>query len=120
VNGAQESIPDKPKPHCMGEVTYHLARYGSNAHGMAWQRSIYLPGYGTLVFLPTALVAAMKEQSLAPQLDLMSAEQWKGLFICLLYAGTSTAISMVNKVGQFVDSTAPVLVVVAGKPQPSA
>jgi len=39
----------------------------------------------------------MKEQSLAPQLDLMSAEQWKGLFICLLYAGTSTAISMVNK-----------------------
>jgi hypothetical protein len=37
--------------------------------------------------------------SLAPQLDLMSAEQWKGLFICLLYAGTSTAISMVNKVG---------------------
>ena len=39
-----------------------------------------------------------KQPTLLPTLDLMSAEQWKGLLICLLYAGTSTAISMVNKV----------------------
>ena len=42
---------------------------------------------------------AGKSPLLAAHLDLMSAEQWKGLLICLLYAGTSTAISMVNKVG---------------------
>ncbi len=57
--------------------------------------------------LPTSKssnIALMQAQAgkfplLAAHLDLMSAEQWKGLLVCLLYAGTSTAISMVNKVG---------------------
>jgi hypothetical protein len=40
----------------------------------------------------------VEEGKFLPALDLMSSEQWKGLLICLLYAGTSTAISMVNKV----------------------